>query len=328
MTDISTKYMGLKLRNPIIVSSSKLTKDIEGLKAAEDAGAGAVVLKSIFEEEIRNKVEKLVDKSGSPFWHSEALDYISRYGQENAVVKYLNLVREAKKSISIPVMASVHCTSPKGWIDFAKRLEEAGADGLELNLHVLPSNPDLRGRKYENVYYNVLYEVRKKTSIPIALKLGFFFSALSRTLRNLSRKGADALVLFNRYYGLDFDIENMKLKSASFLDRTADFGLRLRWVSIMANRVNCDLAATGGIYNGAGVVKMILAGASSVQVCSALYKNGIGHITVMTRELEEWMKNHNFSSLEDFRGKLSQTESENPAAYERVQFMKSIVGIE
>lgn len=328
MTDISTKYMGMTLKNPIIVASSRLTSNIEGLKAADDAGAGAVVLKSIFEEEIRRKVDGLVSKSGSPFWHSQAMDYITRYGQEDAMVKYLDLIIEAKKNLSIPVMASVHCTSAKGWMDFARRMEDAGADALELNLHVLPSNPDLRARKYENVYYDVLMEVRKNTKLPIALKLGFFFSALARTLRNLSRKGADALVLFNRYHGLDFDIETMKLESSDFLNRTADLSLRLRWISIMANRISCDLGATGGVFDASGVIKLILAGASTVQVCSALYKNGIGHVSVMTRDIQDWMKRHDFACIEDFRGKMSQCGSENPAAYERVQFMKDTAGIE
>ncbi len=327
MTDISTKYMGITLKNPIIVASSRLTSDLEGLKAADDAGAGAVVLKSIFEEEIRRKVHGLVSKSGSPFWHSQAMDYITRYGQEDAMVNYLDLISEAKKNLSIPVMASVHCTSAKGWMDFAKRMENAGADGLELNLHVLPSNPDIRAKKYENVYYDVLMEVRKNTKLPIALKLGFFFSSLARTLRNLSRKGADALVLFNRYYGLDFDIEKIELQSSDFTNRTADLSLRLRWISIMTNRVCCDLGATGGVFDASGVIKLILAGASTVQVCSALYKNGIGYVSVMTRELQEWMEHHNFTCIEDFRGKLSQCASENPAAYERVQFMRDTAGI-
>jgi dihydroorotate dehydrogenase (fumarate) len=322
MTDLSTKYMGLTLKNPIMVASSRLTRDIEGLKTAEDAGAGAVVLTSIFEEEIRSEVDDLVTASSSPFWHSEAMHYITRYGKENAVGRYLDFINEAKSKLSIPVFASVHCTSAEGWTDFAERVEAAGADALELNLHVLPSNPELRNRQYESVYYDVLSEVRKRVSLPIALKLGFFFSGLARTYRNLSRKGVDALVLFNRYYGLDFDIEELSLKSSGFLFRTADLSLRLRWVSIMVNHVECDIAASGGIYEGEGVIKLILAGASAVEVCSALYKNGMGHLNVMLDDVREWMDRQGFDTIEDFRGKLSQAESENPAAYERVQFLK------
>jgi dihydroorotate dehydrogenase (fumarate) len=322
MTDLSTEYLGLTLHHPIMVASSRLTRDLEGVQAVADAGASAIVLTSIYEEEILQRVDALVDESHSPFWHPEAMDYITRFGAEDAVGRYLDFIDKVKNKVSVPALASVHCTSAEGWIDFAQRVEAAGADALELNLHVLPSDPELKNRDYESVYYDVLTEVRKLISIPIALKLGFFFSGLARTYRNLSRKGADSLVLFNRYYGLDFDIETMSLKPPGFLFRTADLSLRLRWISIMANQVECNLAASGGIYEGEDVIKLILAGASAVEICSTLFKNGLGYLSEMLEIMEKWMERHGFNSIDEFRGKLSQSESEDPAAYERIQFLK------
>ena len=328
MTDLSTKYLGIPLKNPLIVGSCRLTGTLDGVKKAAHAGAGAVVLKSIFEEQITSQVQDLVESSASPAWHPEAMDYITRYGQEDAVGKYLELIRQAKASVKIPVLASVHCTTAGGWTDFAKRAQDAGADALELNLFVMPSDPRRDGRTNEAVYFDVLQSVKEKVTVPVALKVGTFFSSLAHSLTELSKAGADGLVLFNRYYSPDFDIEKMKLKPAPFLSRPEDSSLPLRWISIMANRVSSDLAATGGVHDGATLTKMLLAGADAVQVCSTLYLHGVERVTTLLEDLKTWMNDHGHKDVASFRGALSQDTSANPAAYERVQFMKTSVGIE
>ena len=328
MTDLSTVYLGITLTNPLIVGSCRLTGTLDGVKKAAHAGAGAVVLKSIFEEQITSRVQGLVESSASPAWHPEAMDYITRYGQEDAVGEYLELIRQAKASVKVPVLASVHCTTAGGWTDFAKRAEDAGADALELNLFVMPSDPRRDGRTNEAVYFDVLQSVKEKVTVPVALKVGTFFSSLAHSLTELSKAGADGLVLFNRYYSPDFDIEKMKLKPAPFLSRPEDSSLPLRWISIMANRVSSDLAATGGVHDGATLTKMLLAGANAVEICSTLYLHGMERVTTILEELKTWMNEHGHSDLASFRGAMSQDKSENPAAYERVQFMKTSVGIE
>ena len=325
MTDLSTKYMGLDLENPVIVGSSGLTASVESVRQCAEAGAGAVVLKSIFEEQILAEVEGLVEASEPLYWHAEAANYIASYGRENAVGAYIDLIREAKKAVSIPVIASVHCVSSGTWTEFAARVEQAGADGLELNVFVMPSDPRRGGRENEQVYFDILDSVKSKVSIPVALKIGAFFSGLSQTAVRLSQSDVDSLVLFNRFFRFDFDIEKLELVPAEYLSSPDEMLKPLRWISILSEQVDCELVATTGVYDGAGVVKQLLAGATAVQMCSALYKNGVGYLGQVLDEVRSWMARHNYSSIDQFRGKMSQGESENPAAYERVQFMKTSV---
>jgi dihydroorotate dehydrogenase (fumarate) len=328
MTDLSTTYMGLSLPTPIIAGASRLTRDIEGIRACAEAGAGAVVLKSLFEEEITSQVDDLVDASKGSMWHPEAAQYIERFGKEGGVQEYLDLISRAKREVDVPVIGSVHCVSAGQWTEFAGRMEKAGADAVELNVFVMPSDPRRDGRENEQVYFDVLKEVKHHVSIPVALKVGTFFSSISRTLLDLSRRGADALVLFNRYYAPDFDVEKMSLVPADFLSTPRDIVMPLRWVGIMSPLVKCDIAATGGVHDGTGAVKQLLAGADAVQVCSALYRQGIGHLSTMVGDISDWMERHDFDRVSGFRGRLSMSRSENPAAFERVQFMKTSVGIE
>lgn len=327
MADLSTSYMGLKLKNPVIAGSSGLTAKIDKVKECADAGAGAVVLKSIFEEQIVAEVAGIKEASGSSYWHPEAEQYIREYGRHHAAESYVDLIKAAKDAVDIPVIASVHCVSAGAWTEFAHKVELAGADGLELNVYVLPSDPKRDGRQNEQVYFDVVEAVKNASSLPLALKIGSAFSNLSRTAVELSRTTLDALVLFNRFYRFDFDIEKLKLVPAPYMSSPDEIAHPLRWVSILEGQVECDLAATTGVHDGAGVVKQVLAGAAAVQVCSALYKNGIGHLGGMLTELTEWMDRHGHSTLADFRGKMSQDSSEDPAAYERVQFMKGTGGV-
>lgn len=326
MADLSTRYMGLELENPVIVGSSGLTATAEGVRKCADAGAGGVVLKSIFEEQIVAEVDALVDASGPSYWHPEAAEYINTYGRENAVKRYLDLIREASESTRMPVIASIHCVSPGGWTEFAARVEQAGAAGLELNVFVLPCDAGRDGRQYEQIYIDIAKAVKSKVSIPVALKIGSFFSGLSEMAVRLCDSGVDGLVLFNRFCRFDFDIEEQKLVPAEHLSSPGEIVVPLRWISILSGQVECDLAATTGVHDGAGVTKQLLAGAAAVQICSILYRKGVGQIGSLLNDVRAWMDRHGYASIDEFRGKMSQGESDDPAAYERVQFMRTSEG--
>ncbi len=323
MADLKTTFMGLDLRNPVIVASSGLTSSLEKLKECEQAGAGAVVLKSIFEEQIEAEVDGIVAAGETPYAHTEAADYIRNYGRENAVRRFIELITAAKRELDIPVIASVHCVSAGGWTDFAGRVEQAGADALELNVFVLPSDTERDGRAYEQVYFDVLSAVKGKIDIPVALKIGSRFSGLAHTAKGLADAGADALVLFNRFARFDFDIDAMEMVSASYLSEPSEMLVPLRWIALLSGELPCDLVATTGVHDGRDVVKMLLAGAAAVEVCSVFYRHGLSRIGPMLDEMGAWMAAHDFGTIADFKGRMSQESSLDPASYERVQFMKT-----
>lgn len=323
MADLETTYMGLRLRNPVVAGSSGLTSSLDGVRRCAEAGAGAVVLKSIFEEEIEAESARAVGGGEAVGYELEASEYLARYGREEAAAHYLELIREAKRAVSIPVIASVHCVTAGGWTDFAARVEEAGADGLELNVFVLPADPERSGEENEKVHFDVARAVTRRVKIPVALKIGPHFSGLAQTLIRLSRSGVRGLVLFNRPFPIDFDLDTLELVPGVIYSTGAEMQLPLRWISILSGRVLCDLAASTGVYDGAAVVKQLLAGAAAVQVCSTLYRHGIPHLGEMVREVGEWMERKGFERVAQFRGALAQKHVTNPAAYERVQFMKS-----
>jgi len=325
VADLSTTYMGLALRNPIIAASSGLTKSVEGVVRLAEAGAGAVVLKSIFEEQILSGVGDLVDKSEDSFWHPEAADYISQYGMENAVERTLELIREAKEKTDIPVLASVHCVSPGAWAEFAGRIEKAGADGIELNVFILPSDPRRDGRANEKAHFDILEAVKKEVSLPVSLKIGRFFSGFAGTAREMADRGADGLVLFNRFSAIDIDTEKMEVMRGAPMSEPGELAETLRWIAILSGALPCDIAASTGVHDGPAAVKTLLVGAVAAQVCTTLYRNGPERIGVLLREMEEWMDRKGFAGVEDFRGKLRPCDMERAAAYERVQFMKSSV---
>ncbi len=321
MSKLTTTYMGLKLNNPVIVSSSGLTQTVEDVRRCAEAGAGAVVLKSIFEEQIEAASQGVADAGESAWWHAEAAEYILQYGRENAVDEYLRLISDCKAQVGIPVIASIHCSSAGSWIEFAKRVEAAGAAGIELNLFVLPSDPRRTGEDNEQLILDIARKVKEQVKIPVALKLGNYFSGLARTMKTLSHH-VDALVLFNRFVRMDFDAENLSVVPAETLSQPGEHTLPLRWTAILSEHVDCDIATTTGVHDGITAVKMILAGASAVQVCSALYRQGMSRIGSINAEIEDWMQRHNFDSVAAFRGKMAQERAANPAGYERVQFMK------
>ncbi len=325
MVNLSTKYLGLKIDNPLIVASSGLTSSADSIQKCEEAGAGAVVLKSIFEEQIDMEVNKLERQSDSSNWHPEAAQYISQYGKENAFQTYLSTLKEAKKRVSIPLIASVHCVSAGSWIKYASRLEAAGADAIELNLFVMPSDTGNTAADNESIYFDIIRKVKEQISIPLSIKTGYYFSNLAFTLVKFSKTELDGLVLFNRFYSPDFNINTMKVVPSNPMSHPGEYIHPLRWISILSGKMECDLAATTGIHDGETVIKLMLAGAAAVQLCSTLYKNGIEKISEIKSTLETWMEKNNYSDLDMFRGTMNQEHIDNPAEFDRVQFMKTTI---
>lgn len=322
MANLATTYMGLRLKNPLVVGSSGLTATVAGVKDLAEKGAGAVVLKSIFEEEIAFELDQVIRKAKSAVYNLEQFDYIDYQIREEKIQKYTQLIEGCKKAVSIPVIASVNCVYSHEWTAFARHLEAAGADAIELNMFFLPSDLHRSIKDREKAYFNVIEKVRREVNIPVALKISYYFTDLGKMIQRLADTGVSALVLFNRFYSPDFDIEKLQITPGHVFSSPGELYLSLRWVAMMSGRVRCDLAASTGVHDGKAVIKQLLAGAKAVQVVSALYRKGKGQLGVMLQELEDWMKRHKYKSIDQFRGKLSQKESTNPASYERVQFMQ------
>ncbi len=329
MADLTTKYMGLVLKNPIIVGSCGLTSSLEKIKELESNGAAAIVLKSLFEEEILVNINKQIESAEADSFlysnHSESLDYIDLHIKDDSLKYYLNLIRQSKAEILIPVIASINCISSSEWIDFAKKIEEAGADAIELNIFLNPA--DASELDFEKAYHTIISGVLSKIKIPVAVKISQYFTKPGNFVLSLSNTGIKAVVLFNRFYLPDIDIDKITLKEAEILSSPAELNHVLRWIGILSGKINISLAASTGIFDGAAIIKQILAGADAVQVVSALYKHGPRHINTMLFEIESWMDKQGFSSLSQFKGKLSMAKGINPAAYERMQFMKHFGGI-
>ncbi len=328
MANISTNYMGLQLRNPIIVGSSGLTNSLENIKEIEKNQAAAVVIKSLFEEQILQEGNKTYDADQVTNAYPEAQDYIMNYTKDRDVDNYLKLIKDAKETVSIPIIGSINCISSSEWIYFAKKIENAGADALELNVFILPSDSKHDGNYNEKIYFEIAEKVMKVVKIPVALKISYYFSGLAYTTLKLSWTGIKGIVLFNRFFSPDIDIEKLEVKPSHVFSIPEEIAASIRWVAMLSDRLHCDIAASTGVHDGKGVIKQLLAGAKAVQIASVLYKDGFGVIPGMIKELESWMERHNYGSLSDFIGKMSVKKSENPAAFERVQFMKYFSGIE
>lgn len=328
MVNLETSYMGLKLKSPIIVGSSGLTRSVENIIEMERQGAGAVVLKSLFEEQILNEANTTLNQNPLGNMYPEAEDYIINYTRGNDLANYLKLIKDSKNAVDIPVIASINCVSNNGWTSFAKQIEDAGADGLELNVFVLPSNPGVSGQSNETVYFDIAEEILDKIKIPVALKISYYFSSLAQMVTKLSWTGVKGIVLFNRFFSPDIDIEKLEIKPSNIFSSPAEMTTPLRWIAMLSDRVDCDLAASTGVHDGNGMIKQLLAGAKAVQIASVLYKKGFQQIGTMLETLENWMERKNFSKTEDFIGMMGMEEAKNPAAYERVQFMKHFSRIE
>ena len=327
MANLSTQYMGLSLPNPIIVSSCSLVMNEEGVRRCADAGAGAVVLKSLFEEQIQSEIRDMEEQMGPP-WHPEMVEYVERMGMELGPREYLELIEKAKRATSIPVIASLNCVSPKQWVDYARQIADAGADALELNISMMPRDPARSSEEIESLYTDILSAVKDQVEIPVAMKIGPYFTSMARIASELSARGVSALVLFNRFYQLDIDIEKLELTPGYRFSSPEELHLPLRWIALLAGNVECDLSASTGVHDGTDAIKLLLAGADAVQVCSTLYMNGIAQIGRILETLESWMEKHGVETIGQIRGKMSQVESDQPESYERLQYIRALVGIE
>ena len=323
MTDLTTRYLGLYLKNPLVAASSGYTGTIEHLKALEKNGIGAIVLKSIFEEEIISEHNERLNSDDRFASNLEFLDYYDYELKEESLDKYIQLIKDAKQALSVPIIASVNCVTSQEWTEFAVKLQEAGADALELNIFIMPTDTKRSGREIEEEYIKIAEKVKSTISIPVAIKMSSYFSNVSEVIQKLDKTGIAGLVLFNRSYNMDFNIKKMEVTASSnVFSSPKDYTLPLRWIAINSNKVNCSLAASTGIHTGESFVKMLLAGATVVQVASVIYLHGPEYITTMLTELEDWMSEHKYLNVDQFRGKLSSDRVKNPDEFERVQFMK------
>jgi dihydroorotate dehydrogenase (fumarate) len=326
--DLSTKYLGLKLRSPLVVSASPMSEDIDNLKRMEDAGAAAVVLYSLFEEQLRqDRLELNHNLQQGTDSFAEALTYFPepdefKLGPE----EYLKHIAAAKKSTRIPIIASLNCSSVGGWTEYAKQIQQAGADALELNIYYIPTDMNLTGTEVEMVYLDILKAVKANVSIPVAVKLSPFFSNFANMAKRLDQAGANGLVLFNRFYQPDIELESLEVKPNILLSTPMAMRLPLRWIALLYGRLGTSLAATSGIHRATDALKMLLAGADATMICSTIIRHGIPQIAMIEREMVEWMTEHEYESVKQLKGSLSQKNCPEPAAFERAQYMKALTG--
>jgi dihydroorotate dehydrogenase (fumarate) len=322
--DITTTYLGLKLKSPIVASAGPLSEKISNIREMEDAGAGAVVLYSIFEEQIEHdQLELDYHTTIHDESFAEATSYLpAPFDFKLGPEEYLNHIRKAKESVNIPIIASLNGKSIGGWIDYAKKMEQAGADALELNIYLLPTDINKPGNEIEKTYIEIVKVVKSNVKIPIAVKMHPFFSSTSYMAAQLSKAGADGLVMFNRFYQPDINLEKLEVEPNVILSTPMAMRLPLRWIAMLYGRVNADLAATSGIYSAEDVIKMVMAGAKVTQMLSALLKFGIGHIADVTTNLKAWMEEKEYGSIEQMRGSMSYMNVDDPAKFERANYMK------
>jgi dihydroorotate dehydrogenase (fumarate) len=324
MIDLTTQYLGLKLRHPVVPSASPLSDSLDKIKQLEDAGAAAVVMYSLFEEQIVGE-SHLLDHylSYGVDSFAEALDYFPEMDNYNVgPYAYLDLIRRAKESVAIPVIGSLNGVSTGGWVEYARMIEEAGADALELNIYSIPTDPALTGAEVEQMYLEVVRDVKAQSSIPLAVKVGPFFSSFANMAMRLAQAGADGLVVFNRFYQPDFDLERLEVVPNLTLSSAWELRLPLRWVSILHGRVPVDFAVTSGVHTYEDVLKAVMAGAGVTMMASELLRNGVQRIGLIVQEIERWLEVHEYHSLGQARGSMSQQNVAEPAAFERANYMK------
>lgn len=326
--DLTTNYLGLKLRTPLVVSASPLSEEIDNIKRMADAGASAVVLYSIFEEQLRQdrlELNRNLENGTNSF--AEALTYFPepkefRLGPE----EYLKHIAAAKQATKIPIIASLNGSSNGGWTSYAKQIQQAGADALELNIYYIPTDLHLTGTEVELTYLEILKEVKAAVKIPVAVKLSPFFSNFANMAKRLDDAGADGLVLFNRFYQPDIELETLEVKPNLLLSTPMAMRLPLRWVAILHGKLRANLAATSGIHRAVDVIKMLLAGADVTMLCSTIIRHGIPQIAMIERDLVDWLEEHEYESVAQIKGSLSQKNCAEPAAFERAQYMKALTG--
>ena len=321
MIDISVKYLGLELKSPFIAASSGYTYDLEKIVALARSGAGAIVLKSLFEEQISNEVSFLEQVSPD---YTENQDFLQYYVKEHSLGKYVQLIKDAKRQAGVPIIASINCYSLNNWTDFAKEIEKAGADALEINIYNIPLNGCKSSTDIETEYYKIVQSITKGIKIPVAVKIADQFTNLGNFISGLQGHGAKGAVLFNRFYTPDISLKNLKIVPATPFSSKAEYLKSLRWIALLSPAVrNFSLSASTGVYDPSSAIKLILAGADTVQLCSVLYKQGPFVLQDFNRELKEFMKSKGFKKISDFRGMLNYANISNPQAFERVQFLKT-----
>ncbi len=324
--DLSTTYLGLKLRTPLVPSASSLTEDLGNIKKMEDAGASAVVLHSLFEEQLRyeaGELEHHLTHGTNSF--AEALTYFPQPSEfKLGPEEYLELIAKARQAVKIPVIASLNGSSVGGWTDYAKQMQQAGAQALELNIYNIPTELDRTSAEIEQTYVDILKAVKSAVSIPVAVKLSPFFTNFAYMARRLDAAGANGLVLFNRFYQPDIELENLEVKPNLLFSTPMAMRLPLRWIAILYGRIQANLAATSGIHRGPDALKMLMAGADVAMVCSVLYRGGIDKIRAIEKEMSAWMEEHEYESVQQLKGSMSQQKCGNPTAFERAQYMRAI----
>ena len=321
MIDISVNYLGLDLKSPFIAASSGYTADLEKIVALARSGAGAIVLKSLFEEQINNEISFLEDVSSD---YTENQDFLKRYVTEYSLGKYVQLIKDAKREAGIPVIASINCYSHSNWIEFAKEIEKAGADALELNIYSLPVNGSKNSVEIENGYFDIVKKITSEIKIPVAVKIGDTFTNLGNFVQGLQNSGAKGVVLFNRFYTPDISLKSLKIVPAVPFSSKSEYLKSLRWIAILSPQVRkFSLSASTGVYDPSSGIKLLLAGASTVQLCSVLYKQGPFVLKDFNEQLKEFMRAKGFKKIPDFKGMLNYSNIANPAAFERVQFLKT-----
>ena len=324
--DLKTKYLGLTLRSPLVVSASPLSEYVQNIKMMEDAGAGAVVLYSLFEEQIRLEQHELHYHTSmgtdsfveAQSYFPEAEEY--KMGPE----QYLDHIRKSKEAVDIPIIASLNGSTIGGWTEYAKEMEKAGADAIELNVYYIPSDLSMSGANVEQTYIDILRSVKSAVDIPVAIKLSPFFSNMANMAQRLDDAGANGLVLFNRFYQPDIDLEEFEVTPNVQLSTSQAMRLPMRWIAILKDKIAADLAATSGIHTGIDVVKMLLVGANVTMICSALLKHGIFHLQNIEKHLVEWMEQNEYAAVEEMIGAMSQQKTADPSAFERAQYMKAL----
>jgi dihydroorotate dehydrogenase (fumarate) len=330
MIDLETDYLGLKLRTPLVPSASPLSQEIASIRRLEDAGASAIVLYSLFEEQLRlESLELDRHLSAGTESFAESLTYFPQPGEFRLGPEgYLEHIRKAKEAVDIPVIASLNGASVGGWAKFAKEIEQAGADALECNVYSIPTDPELKAAQIEQTYVDIVWAVKSAISIPVAVKLGPFFTNFANVAKRLDEAGADGLVLFNRFYQPDIDLDELEIRPNVLLSTPQALRLPLTWIGILYGRLRASLAATSGVHNAEDVIKLLMVGANVTMLCSSLLRNGINHLRHVEHGLVDWMEMHEYESVRQMRGSMSQQRCPDPSAFERAQYMRAVKSLE
>lgn len=330
MIDLTTHYLGLKLRTPLVPSASPLSQDIDGIRRLEDAGASAIVLYSLFEEQLRQESLELDHHlSAATDSFAESLTFFPQAGEFRLGPEgYLNHLRKAKAAVDIPVIASLNCASVGSWTQYARQIEQAGADALECNIYSIPTHLDVTSSEVEQTYFDILEAVRLAVSIPVAVKLSPFFSSMANMAKRLDAAGANGLVLFNRFYQPDIDLEELEIKPNVLLSTAQALRLPLTWIGILYGRIAASLAATSGVHGPEDVIKLIMVGADVSMLCSTLLRNGTSHLRYIEHGLLDWMERHEYESVAQMKGSMSQLRCSDPAAFERAQYMRAVKSVQ